>query len=474
MRRRLVVSAFVLILLAVTTPLPARALDPIAPELPSGTPAPLVQLPVDGFTSDNVEYVGTIPIDSPGVGARLRPHESGRQLLYVSGVPGLSIYDVTEPAVPVLVSHLPLPNWENEDITVSDDGRWALISEFTAEIYLHVIDVSIPERPRLVATQPLDGGAHTVDCIDTACDVVYGSEGQMLDLTDKSSPRVLDTNWMDLAEEQIRARTGNAEFQLSGGHALNLDAAGIVTTDTTPLVMLDVTDPLAPVVITTSDAAQMNEAQTAYQHNNLRPRADEYRPRRTGRDRRDAALRPGELVLGNGETNFTGNCGAGSGPFASYSARGFDHGETIQLLDVLRPVSGEYSDGNPAVNALGCSGHWFSTTADGDDELVAGAWYEHGTRFLRVDGDTGAISQLGFFQPGVGSASAAHWIDDEYAYVIDYERGIDVLRFDRSAPVPSTAEIDASWLAKVGVVSPLAESERLFCSLFGAGTPHDS
>lgn len=439
-------------------------LDPVVAHLPAGIPAPLIPLPFEGVMSDNVTYVGTIPIDAPGVGARLRPHEDGRDLLYVSGVPGLSIYDVTDGAHPLLVSHLPLPNWENEDITISDDGRWALVSEFSFELYLHIIDVSLPSQPRLVATKLLDGGAHTVDCIDVACNVVYGSEGQVIDLTDKTDPQVLDTNWLAIAEEQ----TG---IDVGGGHALNVDAAGIVTTDTTPMVMFDVSDPLDPRVITTSDAAQMAEAQTAYQHNNLRPRADDYVPRTRKRDQRDPDLRPGELILGNGETNATIDCGPGNGPFATYSARGFDTGQTVQLLDVLRPVSGDYDNGDPAINVLGCSGHWFTTTPNGDDELVAGAWYEHGTRFLDVDGDTGAITQLGYYQPIVGSASAAHWVDDEYVYVVDYARGIDVLRFDRDESlVPSTAEIDASWLAGLGLVNPLAEAERLFCALAGAGS----
>ncbi len=39
----------------------------------------------------------------------------------------------------------------------------------------------------------------------------------------------------------------------------------------------------------------------------------------------------------------------------------------MKQLDVLRPVSGDYTDGNPAVNGLGCSGHWFTekTAKDG-------------------------------------------------------------------------------------------------------------
>ncbi|MGH9186475.1 MAG: hypothetical protein ACRD0U_11765 [Acidimicrobiales bacterium] len=445
---------------------PARALDPIGLLLPQGLPAPVLKLPVEGLTSPNVEYLGTIPIDAPGVGARLRTEPSGRKLLYVSGVLGLSIYDVTRPATPMLLGHLVLPNWENEDISVSDDGHWALISAYTAEIYLHVIDVSVPSLPLLVGTKLFEGGAHTVDCIDAACNVVYGSDGQMINLSNKANPIVLPTNWMRLAEEQIRARTGNPGFELRGGHALNVDAAGIVTTDTTPLVMLDVTDPFHPQVITTSDAAQMDAAATAYQHNNLRPGAAAYQPRVTEAERADPNLRPGELVLSNGETNLTGRCGPGNGPFATYGARGFDEGQPLQLLDVFRPVTGDYSNGDPSFNVLGCSGHWFTDTPDGDDHLVAAGWYEHGTRFLRVDGQTGAISQVGYFQPVLGSASAAYWIDDEHVYTVDYLRGVDILRFRRDGAGPSAAQVEASWLSKLGLVHPLAEAQRQFCALF--------
>ena len=53
--------------------MPARALDPIAPGLPAGTPAPLVQLPVDGFVSRTSTTSGpsrsTRPVSAPGCGA---------------------------------------------------------------------------------------------------------------------------------------------------------------------------------------------------------------------------------------------------------------------------------------------------------------------------------------------------------------------------------------------------------------------
>ncbi len=134
---------------------------------------------------------------------------------------------------------------------------------------------------------------------------------------------------------------------------------------------------------------------------------------------------------------------------------------TTEQGAVLAALIRAPESGDPAVNALGCSGHWFMER----NNMVAAAWYEHGTRLLNVNASTGEVTQKGFFQPVVGSASAAHWIDNSYIYVVDYERGIDVLRYDPNGRVPTAAELDASWLAKAGVVSPLAEQERLACRL---------
>lgn len=123
---------------------------------------------------------------------------------------------------------------------------------------------------------------------------------------------------------------------------------------------------------------------------------------------------------------------------------------------------GIYLDGDPAANALGCSGHWFTERAG----LVAAGWYEHGTRFIDVDQQTGAITEVGYFQPVYGSASAAHWVTDDIVYVVDYARGIDILRFDRAAAAASDAELAASWALPVNpVAARLAERERLYCSL---------
>lgn len=444
-------------------------ISPAQADLHDGVPVVLADFPVNpGFASANINYVGTIPLDNPGVSAALRVDDRGRTLMYVSGVPGLSIYDVSDPAAPLVLGHLPLPNWENEDISISGDGKTALMTEFTGIFYLHVFDVSDPTLPVLTATKPLQAAGHIADCMDHECDVVWGSDGEIFDLSDKANPIRLSTKW-------------TSRMGIPPGHNINIDEAGYAITDTTPMSVIDVPNmsdadlrnPQPRHRLAQSVTASHRDNRTAYQHNNKRPRANDYAPNST------STFRPGDLVMGNGETNFTGvpfyeqgllaptdPCFSGAGPFATWDARNVLEGQSMTVADVFRPVSGNYADnGDPAVNGIGCSGHWFTVREHGDDYLVSAAWYEHGTRVLHVDGKTGKISNRGFWQPGVGSASQSFWLGD-YIYTVDYGRGIDIVEFDRDAAlVPTTAEFDESWLRNAGAVNQFAAAERLFCSL---------
>ena len=206
-------------------------------------------------------------------------------------------------------------------------------------------------------------------------------------------------------------------------------------------------------------AGEQAAQRTAYQHNNLRPHAADYVPRDSG------ALGPGELILGNGETNLEPQCNDSSGPFATWSARGWDQGADLRVLDVYRPVNGLEVDGNPPLNIGGCSGHWFTAQdAAGGGYLVAAGWYEHGTRFLHVDAGTGAIDEVGFWQPVWGSAWAAYWVGDGYVYVVDFVRGIDILHFDDAAAPPTPADIQQSWAAP-SAADTVSATERYFCRL---------
>lgn len=297
-----------------------------------------------------------------------------------------------------------------------------------------------------VITDTISGGPHTVVCADDACDYLYGSDGQTFDVRDMSAISERPTGWGD-------------QVGVSAGHNLHEDEAGVWVSDSSPLVVFEQVDddPLRVRKATTGRVSM----DSGYQHNNIRPNADRYVPR-SPKEGLGGDLRPGELLLTNGETNFTGTCDGSAGAFSTWSMAGWDRGVPMKQLNVLRPVSGTWQNGDPAVNKLGCSGHWFTEKDAVDGSiLVAAAWYEHGTRFLKVDPATGAIRQVGFFQQVRGATSEAFWMPgSDVVWAIDYQTGIEILEFDESAPVPTTEQVDASWLAKKDVVDPVAEAAR--------------
>ena len=411
----------------------------------TGVSVAVPAVPGASLTSPNVTHIGTVPLEGVGVSMKvlqLGPHRRA----YVSGAAGLSIYNADNPAAPRLLGHLPMYNWENEDIAVSADGRTAVMTEFTLGAYLHVVDVSDPTLPRLVGSL-IPGGDHTVQCADPRCNYLYGSEGNTYDLRDRANPKRLPSS-----------QSWGALVGVRDSHALHQDEAGVWISDSSPLVVFRQTrDPLHLTVLTRGTITK----DTAYQHNNIRPRALQYRPRNTF----NGPMRPGELLLGEGESGLTEACNGRSGAFSSWRMVGFERGEPMYQLDVLRPVKGKAAGVDPIVDAMACSGHWFTTSSRTTGKIqVAAAWYEHGTRFLEVDPATGKISQVGYFQPQRGAASQAYWIPGTpYIWTLDYHSGIDILKYNDRAPLPKAAAIEQSWLSKAGVVDPLAEATRELC-----------
>jgi hypothetical protein len=427
-----------------------------APTVPVSSVVPHV--PGSTVQSPNMTHVGTIPLE--GVGVSMRVVKVGKQVrAFVSGAVGLSIYDATNPVKPELLGHLPIYNWENEDIAVSKDGSTAILTEFQGTLYLHVIDVSDPALPHPTGSIALRG-AHTVECADAHCNYLFGSEGQTYDISDRANPKQLPEaqSWGALTGAGTR------------GHNVHQDTSGVWVSDTSPLVVfVENPDPLHLKVLTKGEVT----LNSAYQHNNIRPRGDRYVPRKKG-ESLGGPLRNGELLLGEGETNSEPSCSGGSGAFTTWSMAGFERGVPMKQLHALRPVNGPLLAKDPAVAGLGCSGHWFTQKdAKNGRILVAAAWYEHGTRFLEVDPKTGTISQVGFFQPQRGSTSQAYWIPGtDVVWSIDYHSGIDILQFDQSAAKrPTRQAIEANWMKNVHVVDAFSQAMREICRAGAKATP---
>ena len=191
----------------------------------------------------------------------------GQRRLYLSSAHSLTIYDISDPSLPIPMGALPIYNWENEDIAVSKDGSVTILTEFTDTFYLHVIDTSNPNVPVLAGSLIADG-SHTAECADLHCNYLFASNGKTYDIhRNGSGPHALP-----------RAKWWSTLIGAHGAHALHQDAAGYWIADETPIVMFRADNPLKPKRITSGDIT----LNTNYQHNNIRPAADRYKPRRAG------------------------------------------------------------------------------------------------------------------------------------------------------------------------------------------------
>jgi hypothetical protein len=358
---------------------------------------------VGGIASDHIEYVTSIPFEqSTSTGARVVG-----KYLYTTSWKNMSIYDVSDPASPQLLSTTPFAvdapsggqpaRVENED--VATNGK---ILVFTAgftgagddDVYIY--NVEDKTNPTLLS---LSHGfsQHTMSCV-LDCKWLYGSEGVIVDIRDPSAPKVQETRWDDGAT-------------VNGHHDVTEVAPGLVLTATDPMLFLDARkDPAHPKLIA------MSQAMGEFIHSTQWPN--------NAKDK---------FAMSTGETWVPGvdtTCKEDSAGLSTWDASKWKKTHTLTKVDTFRPKSGTFTDGNPAVNApFGCSSHWFQQHPKfHNGGLVAAGFYNHGTRIFRV-ASNGKITEPDWFIPYAGGTSAAYWVGDRYIYSVDYERGIYVLKY---------------------------------------------
>ncbi|HEV2756486.1 MAG TPA: hypothetical protein VG318_12015 [Actinomycetota bacterium] len=351
-----------------------------------------------GITSDDVEHVGFLPFEAgTATGASIVG-----DYLYVTSWKSFSIYDVSDPLEPVQLSQTPFGfKFENEN--VSTNGEIMLFSEQVPVDSLHVWDVEDKANPREIAV--LQGaGSHTATCI-LDCKYSYGTydfvgpEGAstgatLVDLREPAKPKELG-HW-------------NANLPADKIHDVTEVAPGLVLAASMPLMFVDARkEPLRPKVLAVGTNFDKREHSVVWPND--------------GKDR---------FVMSSFETNATPRCEAGVGAFTVWDASRWRRDKAFKVLDEWTIENGTWVDGRPGVSGpLGCSPHWFQEHPDfRDGGVVAAGFYDHGTRFLNVS-DAGKVSEAGYFLPWRGSTSAAYWITDEIVYSVDYERGIDILKY---------------------------------------------
>ena len=153
-----------------------------------------------------------------------------------------------------------------------------------------------------------------------------------------------------------------------------------------------------------------------------------------------------KFALIGGETNFTGQCDGANGEFRTYSAqrvlkrksKTFDGPVARHAARRQRPVRRRQADRQPP-RLLRPLVPGAPDLQDGG--LVALSEYEDGVRFLQIKPATARSSEQGFFAPLGGSSSSPKWArKDDVVYSLDYDRGIDIIRWQGDHYVPTKAK----------------------------------
>ena len=416
--KRFVSGAVATFLLATAAPAAAQVAVPAPPSVPPAG---------DAVMSPNVEYLGSIKQD---IGMTTGTKIIGDRM-FVTSAKNLSIYDISNPASPQPLGGM-FTNvaWENEEVPTNGEllvvasdfyalGVPECVAAGAAGGCLQFFDVRDPANIKQVATLPKIN--HTAECA-LDCQYVYGQRGTIVDargVLDGTQPTVIG-NWITQVTAELRRLTGNNTITEGNCHHIREIKPGVLLTACRPFVVFSINakdggSPTSPKVLSYGQAAK-------FVHSARWPRE--------GKDK---------FLLTGGEQNFRGRCELNNSEFSVYSAEDVDTTKQFKLISQVGPAgNGVYADGKPVAGALGCSVHWFQeheTFKNGG--LVAISEYEDGVRFLQITKQGGIIEQ-GYFLSLGSSSSSPKWAGkDDILYSIDYQRGIDILRWTGKHYVPN-------------------------------------
>ena len=356
-----------------------------------------------GYASDNVEFVNFIPFEGATTTGANFWKQGKDQYMVITGWDNFSIYNINDPENPQLESTVPFGfKFENED--VATNGEIMLFSETIPQGNLHIYNIEDVTNPSLITTVA-GAGDHTTSCL-MDCKWAYGSEGTITDLRDPENAKMMQEKWTD-----------GHDIPIGSTHDVTEVAKGMVLTSTSPMVLLDARkDPTKPKLLAASGPFESNGLPF---HSNLWPNNMKER-----------------FILAGGETC----CGAeqctesSAAGFSTFDSKGWKKTHTFKHVDIWYGYQGTVTDGGGLLSApFGCSPHWF-TTQPGykNGGIVAVGWYNSGTRFLEIN-SKGKIEEAGWFLPYAGGTSGAYFINKEIVYAVDYQRGLDILRFTGKA-----------------------------------------
>ena len=302
---------------------------------------------------------------------------------------------------------------------------------------------------------------HTWTCISgvdasrkkNSCAWAYGRSGHIVDLRDPAKARLLDTTWRESVGYGNR---GNSPYT----HDLTEIRPGLVMSAGSSALLMDTSNPAKPLRLAAIDQAKrfpkLGFHSVEWAQNGTSP-----------------WLVAGTEIAPGGPTNTAGSdCNGDDSVIETWDARAVVkalktykpgtgakgmRGATFKKVDAYKVAGrGLFLDGDAPGHVLYCA-HWmelhpsFATSG-----RMAVSYYDRGTRFVDV-GKDGRMKEVGWIVPAEGYSGSPQWISKDVVYVMDYRRGLEVVRLlDKKATGTRRSVVDRIAAGSV----ELAAAER--------------
>ena len=368
--------------------------------------------------------------------------------------PGLRVVDVTNPAKPKVAGFMPCNSSQN-DVQVRgtyaylavdfnakadpDDRKdcWSQIGpDQPPKTGVVVVDIANPAKPRAVGFLAMPTGAHNTTVHPTK-PLLYVSESQSLD----PDPAVLQPIYVVDVANPRKPRVAKT-FSLGPGdspHDITFNKKGtrayVAGGFGGTAYVVDTTKPLEPAVV-----GRVVDPAINFSH-----QAD---PTPDGK----------YLLITDELAGAEGNAYCPGGGIHVWDIS--TEAAPVKVGAYFIPDSFPSADPGPRPNVLGvgptiyrCTAHVMRMTPDGKTLVMA--WYSQGVQVLDISGLQGLSAGAGGTDAGVGIKRIANWtasgadawsakMDDRgYIFTGDTQRGMDVLRWDRSAKASTSPGV---WL----------------------------
>ncbi len=428
--------------------------------------APTLPTDLTHARTDNVDYLGRFPEHTGTAGGRLVG-----STFFITDPRGVHAYDVSDPANPTLLDSLALyQNGTGAALAQEDpdtDGRILVVDAAPspgASNSLQVVDVSDPSDLSVIGT--LGVTDHTWNCVTDprtlpeaaatpagadapSCDFVYGRTGHIVDLRDPANPVELPTTWRTSVGY---GSTSNTPYT----HDLTQIRPGLVLTSGAENILMDTTDPAAPVYLQSmGDRRRFSSTGLGFHsvewaNGGADPfvvAGTEIAPGNTATSSAGSDCKGDESVI---ETWDASAVVAALDAYDGTNPQVFEGAEFVKRDAFDVGGRGIFLTGNAPGHLLYCA-HWMELHPDFDGGgKVAVSYYDRGTRFLEVAAD-GTMSEIGWMVPAEGYSGSPQWIGSDgqgdIVYVMDYRRGLEVLRLrpqEASTVIDQTVDVLAA------------------------------